>query len=95
MTDTVTLGFYFPKDPQGLIDALSDQPDDGSVEVCLVFVDNDDHIVSSEFYTLRKLIRKKKNTKIEVHVSPQVGDVGAVAKFLGIPMGKMITNEKT
>lgn len=88
MSTTVCL--YFPKDPAALfkfLDSVVDyeawrartgqRPD--KVEI-LLWVDNDDHKTSSEFYTLRRYIRKGLN--IQVFINPSLGSSDAVFREL-------------
>lgn len=73
-----TQALYFPGYSKGLFEYLSSitNPD---IQFHL-FVDNDDHEVSSEFYQLRKVIRAGK--KIGVHIHPKAGTPEDVFEFM-------------
>lgn len=85
---SMTVCLYFPKKPETLFKFLDSvmgyeawtvqkgAPD--KVEL-LLWVDNDDHGVSSEFYTLRKYARK---LNLQVFVNPALGSSDAVFEEL-------------
>jgi hypothetical protein len=100
---SITTCLYFPHNPEGLFKFLESvssfetwsaskgKPE--KVEV-LLWVDNDDHKVSSEFYTLRKFIRKGLN--IQVFVNPNLGSSDAVfADLLSKASGDQVLENKT
>lgn len=79
---TLSICIYFPKEPEKLFQFLGSatkHPDSKTFEL-LLFVDNDDHKVSSEFYDLRKFIRKGLN--VQVFVNPSLGSSDKVFEFL-------------
>jgi hypothetical protein len=84
---------YFPQDPVGLFrfidEHLKEKP------VFYLWVDNNDHKVSSEFYTLRKYIRKGVN--IQVFINPPVNSEKDVFDWLFSKAQEqgVFTNEKT
>lgn len=87
---SITVCLYFPKDPAALFKVLDSIVDyeawkakmgqkSDPVEV-LLWVDNDDHKSSSEFYTIRRYIRKGMN--IQVFINPSLGSSDAVFREL-------------
>jgi hypothetical protein len=87
---SITVCVYFPKDPATLFKFLDSvvgyeawRAKTGQkfdpVEV-LLWMDNDDHKSSSEFYTLRRYIRKGMN--IQVFINPSLGSSDAVFREL-------------
>lgn len=86
----ISVCLYFPKDPVALFKFLESvsgyeawkarsgqKPD--KIEI-LLWVDNDDHKTSSEFYTLRRYIRKGLN--IQVFINPSLGSSDTVFREL-------------
>lgn len=73
---------YFPKNPENLFKFLESALtwENGKKAKYLLWVDNNDHKVSSEFYTLRKFI--KKGLQIEVFINPPVTSEQEVFDFL-------------
>lgn len=73
---------YFPHNPEGLFKFLESALDweDGKKVKFLLWVDNNDHKVSSEFYTLRRFIRK--GLQIDVFVNPHTNNKQEVWDFL-------------
>lgn len=88
----VACTLYFPGDPEGLFKFL-DQSRPSNTKL-LLWVDNDDHKVSSEFYTLRKYIRK--GLHIQVFVNPSLGSESAVFDWLAAEAKRqgIISDEK-
>lgn len=77
-----SLGIYTRNDPQALfryLSKLQTNTDPSQIEI-LLWVDNDDHKVSSEFYTLRKYIRKGLN--IQVFINPPLAGIQEVSDWL-------------
>jgi hypothetical protein len=77
-----SIGIYTRNDPQALfryLSKLQTNTDTTQLEI-LLWVDNDDHKVSSEFYTLRKYIRKGLN--IKVFINPPLASVEEVSDWL-------------
>src|SRR5574337_61697 len=85
MTD-VSVCLYFPQEPQKLFQflesvtpyAASKGIDPKSIEL-LLFVDNDDHKVSTEFYTLRRYVRK---LNVQVFINPSMSSSDVVFEYL-------------
>jgi hypothetical protein len=86
---SISICLYFPKNPNGLFKFLESVASyeawtaaKGSPEKpeVLLWVDNDDHKVSMEFYTLRKYIRKGMN--VQVFVNPTVDSPDTVFAHL-------------
>lgn len=83
----ISICLYFPKEPEKMFQffesigpyATSRGIDSKSIEL-LLFVDNNDHKVSSEFYALRKYIRKGLN--VQVFINPSLESADAVFQFL-------------
>lgn len=78
----ISIGIYTRSDPQALfryLSKLQSNTDATQVEI-LLWVDNDDHKVSSEFYTLRKYIKKGLNVK--VFINPPLPNTLEVSRWL-------------
>lgn len=73
---------YFPQNPNDLFKFLESALtwENGKKAKYLLWVDNDDHKVSSEFYTLRRFI--KKGLQIEVFINPRLTSEQEVFDFL-------------
>jgi hypothetical protein len=72
---------YYPNDPKSLLDFLKQHlagPD--KTTPVFLWVDNNDHKTSSEFYTLRKLIRA--GLKVQVFINPPLSSEKEVFDFL-------------
>lgn len=77
----LSICLYFPKEPQKLfnfLDSAKTHPEVSTFEF-LLFVDNDDHKVSSEFYAVRSYARKM---NLQVLVNPSLESSDAVFEFL-------------
>lgn len=74
----IAYSLYFPGDPDGLFKFLEDRNKPGIK--FLLWVDNNDHKVSSQFYTLRKYIRK--GFDITVFINPPLGSESEVFDWL-------------
>ena len=81
MADLVAVTAYFPKDPNGLFAFLKTHMDGHNKEAPVhVWVDNDDHKTSSQFYALRKLVRSGLNLKL--YINPPLKTQREVFDFL-------------
>lgn len=80
-TDMIGITAYFPSDPQSLLDFLKKHMDGPNKEVPVhLWVDNDDHKTSSEFYAIRKLMRSGLNLK--VYINPPLKSEREVFDYL-------------
>lgn len=83
----LSLCLYFPGEPAKLFSfldsvapyAAANGMDPKSIEL-LLFIDNDDHKVSTEFYALRRYIRKGLN--VQVFINPSLENSDKVFEFL-------------
>lgn len=68
MADLIAVTAYFRSDPVALFEFLKKHMDGPNKEVPVhLWVDNDDHKTSSEFYTIRKLMRSGLNLKVYIN----------------------------
>jgi hypothetical protein len=72
---------YFRREPEKLFEFLKKHMDSQDKEVPVhLWVDNDDHKTSSQFYALRKLIRSGLNLK--THINPPLKTEREVYNYL-------------
>lgn len=71
---------YFPENPTFLFSYLDSEKERLFESELILFVDNNDHKVSSEFYTLRKYIRK--GFPLKVVIAPPPGGPDEVFAYL-------------
>lgn len=76
----ISVCLYLPHNPKMLFELLDRTLKDPKGSELLLWVDNDDHKTSSEFYTLRKYIRKGLN--VRVFINPKITAEDEVFKFL-------------
>lgn len=68
MANLIAVTAYFRNDPTALFEFLKNHMDGPNKEVPVyLWVDNDDHKTSFEFYAIRKLIRSGLNLKISIN----------------------------
>lgn len=80
-TDLIAITAYFPNDPKGLFEFLQKHMDGPNKKVPIyLWVDNDDHRTSSEFYTLRKMMRS--GLDIKVYINPPLETQRKVYDYL-------------
>lgn len=77
---STSICIYFPGNPEALFRFLDSVPPSVRSYEFLLFVDNDDHKTSSEFYTLRRYIRK--GLKLQVFIEPALNDPDQVFSYL-------------
>lgn len=77
------VGLYYKNNPEGLLEKIRSFPEKDT-EFHL-FVDNNDHRISSKFYELRKL--RKKGIKLEIYIYPPLKNENEVQDFLNLKLG--------
>jgi hypothetical protein len=81
MSNLIAVTAYFRNDPVTLFEFLKKHMDGPNKEVPVhLWVDNDDHKTSSEFYAIRKLIRSGLNLK--VYINPPLKSEREVYDYL-------------
>lgn len=77
----IAVALYLPGDPKSLLEYLENHLSGPNKDVLvLLWVDNNDHKTSAEFYTLRKLIRK--GLKLRMFINPPLPSASEVFDFL-------------
>lgn len=76
----ISVCLYLPNNPKMLFEFLERTLKDPKEAELLLWVDNDDHKTSSEFYALRKYIRK--GLDVKVFINPKAETEQKVFEFL-------------